>query len=101
MTLAANAAKRMIVIDEVQRVRELQQVVHQLIELNKSLIFVLTGSSSRKLRTTGVDLLAGRGLSAFTQAREIVRRRRCRRVGAINVSSFYGSADHDLEDELL
>ncbi|MDE0449986.1 MAG: ATP-binding protein [Spirochaetaceae bacterium] len=59
-TIAASPARRRIVIDEVQRVPELLQVVHQLIELDKRLRFVLTGSSARKLRRTGVDLLAGR-----------------------------------------
>lgn len=61
-TIAANPRKRPIVIDEVQRVPELLPVVHQLIELDKSLVFVLTGSSARKLRRTGVDLLAGRAV---------------------------------------
>lgn len=61
-TIAANPRRRPIVIDEVQRVPELLPVVHQLIELDKSLVFVLTGSSARKLRRTGVDLLAGRAV---------------------------------------
>ena len=60
--VAANPSRRPIVIDEVQRVPELLAVVHQLIELDKSLVFVLTGSSARKLRRTGVDLLAGRAV---------------------------------------
>ena len=51
-----------IVIDEVQRTPGLLPVVHQLIERDKNLRFVLTGSSARKLRRTGVDLLAGRAL---------------------------------------
>lgn len=41
---------------------ELLPVVHQLIELDKSVAFVLTGSSARKLRRTSVDLLAGRAV---------------------------------------
>ena len=61
-TIAASPARRPVVVDEVQRVPELLQVVHQLIELDKGLHFVLTGSSSRKLRRTGVDLLAGRAM---------------------------------------
>lgn len=61
-TIRANPKTRLIVVDEVQRVPELLQVVHQLIELDKSLIFVLTGSSARKLRAAGVDLLAGRAV---------------------------------------
>ncbi len=51
-----------IVVDEVQRVPELLTVVHSLIEENKNRRFVLTGSSARKLKRGGVDLLAGRAL---------------------------------------
>lgn len=50
-----------IVIDEVQRVPELLNEVHRLIEKDKH-IFVLTGSSARSLRKKGVNLLAGRAL---------------------------------------
>jgi predicted AAA+ superfamily ATPase len=60
--LHANRRRNPIVVDEVQRVPQLLQVVHQLIELDKSLVFVLTGSSARKLRAKGVDLLAGRAV---------------------------------------
>ena len=52
-----------IVIDEVQRVPSILTVVHALIEKNKSLQFILTGSSSRKLKRSGVDLLGGRALN--------------------------------------
>jgi predicted AAA+ superfamily ATPase len=51
---------RTVVIDEVQRAPELLSVVHALRERRKSLRFVLTGSSARKLKRTGVDLLGGR-----------------------------------------
>lgn len=48
-----------VVIDEVQRVPELLNEVHRLIE-ERQLRFALTGSSARKLRRGGVNLLAGR-----------------------------------------
>jgi len=48
-----------VVIDEIQRVPELLNEVHRLIE-NKKLTFLLTGSSARKLRRGKVNLLAGR-----------------------------------------
>ncbi len=48
-----------IVIDEVQKVPKLLDVVHALIESSKK-IFVLTGSSARKLKAGGANLLAGR-----------------------------------------
>jgi predicted AAA+ superfamily ATPase len=51
---------RDVVIDEVQRVPELLNVVHDLIEDGPPRRYVLTGSSARKLRRGGVDLLAGR-----------------------------------------
>jgi uncharacterized protein len=51
-----------IVIDEVQRVPELLTVVHQMIEERIGPRFVLTGSSARKLKRAGVDLLAGRAV---------------------------------------
>ncbi len=54
-----------IVIDEVQKVPELLAVVHQFVEKKKGFRFVLTGSSSRKLKRTGTDLLAGRASVAF------------------------------------
>ena len=49
-----------IIIDEVQRIPQVLTVVHSLIEQRKELRFILTGSSARKLKQTGVDLLGGR-----------------------------------------
>lgn len=57
-----NPTKRQIVIDEVQKIPELLSVVHRLMEEKRDLQFILTGSSSRKLKRTGVDLLAGRAV---------------------------------------
>ena len=54
--------QRVVVIDEVQRVPELLNVVHSLIEEKKGYQFVMTGSSARKLKRKGVNLLAGRAL---------------------------------------
>lgn len=53
---------RWIVIDEVQRVPELLNEVHRLIEGHR-VRFILTGSSARSLRKRGVNLLAGRALT--------------------------------------
>ena len=61
--LAAGSPGRPVVVDEVQRVPELLSVVHELIERDRNRRFVLTGSSARKLRRGGVDLLAGRALN--------------------------------------
>jgi predicted AAA+ superfamily ATPase len=54
--------KGWVVVDEVQRIPELLDEVHRLIE-SRHLRFALTGSSARKLRRRGVNLLAGRALT--------------------------------------
>ena len=58
----AHPRARTFVVDEVQRVPAILDVVHSLIEEHRKVRFVLTGSSARKLRKAGVDLLAGRAL---------------------------------------
>ena len=50
---------KFFVIDEVQKVPKLLDVVHSLIEKTKK-IFILTGSSARKLKRGHANLLAGR-----------------------------------------
>jgi predicted AAA+ superfamily ATPase len=50
-----------VVVDEVQRLPSLLNEVHRFIE-QQSLRFVLCGSSARKLKRAGVNLLAGRAL---------------------------------------
>lgn len=57
--------RKIIVIDEIQKIPALLDVVHYLIEQKKGYQFILTGSSARKLKRTGVDLLAGRALLKF------------------------------------
>jgi predicted AAA+ superfamily ATPase len=56
--------KRDVVIDEVQRLPELLNVVHRLIE-QRGVRFLLTGSSARKLRRGGVNLLGGRARTKY------------------------------------
>ena len=50
-----------VVVDEVQRLPALLNEVHRLIETRR-LRFALLGSSARKLKAAGVNLLAGRAL---------------------------------------
>jgi predicted AAA+ superfamily ATPase len=57
--LVKGAARDWIIIDEVQKVPRLLDVVHQLLSTTK-VKFVLTGSSARKLKRGGANLLAGR-----------------------------------------
>lgn len=59
--VAQNRRPDWIVIDEVQKAPRLLNVVHRLIE-NKKLTFALTGSSARKLKRGGADMLGGRAL---------------------------------------
>jgi predicted AAA+ superfamily ATPase len=53
-----------IIIDEIQRIPEMLNEVHDLIESQKH-IFILTGSSARKLRQKGINLLTGRALTVL------------------------------------
>jgi len=55
-------ATQVVVIDEVQRIPDLLNEVHRLIETRHQ-IFVLTGSSARSIRRRGINLLAGRALT--------------------------------------
>ncbi|MCI5065949.1 AAA family ATPase [bacterium] len=58
--VAARPGLQRVVIDEVQKVPALLDTVHHLIETHKDLQFILTGSSARKLKRGGANLLAGR-----------------------------------------
>jgi predicted AAA+ superfamily ATPase len=58
--IAARPEVLQVVIDEVQKLPELLEVVHLLIEEKQGIQFIFTGSSARKLRRTGVNLLGGR-----------------------------------------
>ena len=49
----------LVIVDEIQRMPWLLNEVHRLME-SFSLRFILTGSSARKIRSRGVNLLAGR-----------------------------------------
>lgn len=57
-------ADRVVVIDEIQRLPDLLNEVHRLIE-ERGLRFLLTGSSARKLRRGGVNLLGGRARTKY------------------------------------
>lgn len=59
--LQAVPTHRWVVIDEIQRLPNLLNEVHRFME-SRRLRFVLCGSSARKLKQAGVNLLAGRAL---------------------------------------
>ena len=56
-----------VVLDEVQKIPALLNEVHRLIE-NKRWRFVLCGSSARKLRRGGTNLLAGRAITRHMES---------------------------------
>ena len=51
---------KLVVVDEVQKLPALLDEVHLLIERDKDIRFILTGSSARKLKRGHANLLAGR-----------------------------------------
>lgn len=56
---------RCFVLDEVQRVPDLLNEVHALLELYPAVQFILLGSSARKLKRGGANLLGGRAVQRF------------------------------------
>ncbi len=88
--------ERVVVIDEIQRLPELLNEVHRLIE-GRGIRFLLTGSSARKLRRGGVNLLGGRARTRFLHpltSRELGSRFDLRRaVGRGTLPSIYFSDD--------
>jgi predicted AAA+ superfamily ATPase len=66
---------KVVVIDEVQRLPLLLNEVHRLIE-ERGIRFLLTGSSARKLRRGGVNLLGGRARTRYLHPLT------CRELGA-------------------
>lgn len=58
--LSLDHIPKWVIVDEIQRAPKLLNIVHQLIESKHKIKFVLTGSSSRRLKQQGVNLLAGR-----------------------------------------
>ncbi len=58
--IEGNPEKKTVIIDEVQKLPFLLDLIHKIIEDKKDIKFILTGSSSRKLKRSGVNLLAGR-----------------------------------------
>lgn len=58
--LLSESHYKRVIVDEVQKVPKLLDIVHLEIEKNKKTQFILTGSSSRKLKKGKANLLAGR-----------------------------------------
>ena len=56
----AKRKKKIVFIDEIQKVPDLLDQIHSIIEEQKRIKFVVTGSNTRKLKKVGINLLAGR-----------------------------------------
>jgi len=65
--IGARPEKSWVVVDEIQKIPELLDEVHRLIEA-KGWRFALCGSSARKLRRGGVNLLGGRAVTRYLDA---------------------------------
>lgn len=64
--LTATPGELFVSIDEIQRIPALLDEVHSVLEEFKGrVVFLLTGSSARKLKRGGANLLAGRAISCF------------------------------------
>jgi len=59
-TVMAHPEKKIIIIDEIQKVPDLLSQIHLLMETHKEKLFIMTGSSARKLKKDGTNLLGGR-----------------------------------------
>lgn len=94
---------RPIVIDEIQKLPMLLDEVHRLIE-KKGYRFLLTGSSARKLRKKGVNLLGGRArvrrLHPFSAAelKERFSLKRAINFGLLPAVWFSDEPEEDLAD---
>src|SRR3990170_736991 len=55
---------KIVIVDEIQRLPVLLNEIHRLIE-ERGIRFLLTGSSARKLRRGGVNLLGGRARTKY------------------------------------
>ena len=62
-SLHRDKKRRIIILDEIQRIPELLNEVHYLMEKDKSLVFAISGSSARKLKRSQANMLGGRALT--------------------------------------
>jgi predicted AAA+ superfamily ATPase len=88
-------ADTLVVIDEIQKLPILLDEVHRLIVKRKQ-TFLLTGSSARKLRKGGVNLLAGRAWQASLlplTSQEIPKFDLLTYLNTTGLPEFYGEED--------
>ncbi len=58
--IQASEGKSLVIIDEIQKVPIILDEVQNIIQENSSFRFILTGSSARKIKKAGINLLGGR-----------------------------------------
>ena len=58
--ILAQKNKHLVIIDEIQKIPALLDEVQAIIQQNPGLHFILTGSSARKIKKAGINLLGGR-----------------------------------------
>jgi predicted AAA+ superfamily ATPase len=98
-----NVNKR-VVVDEVQKIPELLDTVHSQIQQRKRQ-FILTGSSSRRLKQRGTNLLAGRAWVynmfpfASSELGEEFSLKRCLERGALP-DAYLAESDSDVREYL-
>ena len=91
------------IIDEIQKIPDLLDEVHELIE-SKGIRFILTGSSARKLRRGGANLLAGRAYTyhlfplTFTEIGDQFDLDKALKIGSLPV--LWGSREEDSNEFL-
>lgn len=94
--------EKIIIIDEIQKLPHLLDEIHLIIEKYK-IHFLLTGSSARKLRHKGVNLLGGRARSkelhpfTFIELKQKFNLLRALNNGLIPSIYFSDEPDEDLE----
>jgi len=100
--ITAGTPPSVVVIDEIQRLPDLLNEVHRLIE-ERGVRFLLTGSSARKLRHGGVNLLGGRARTqyfhpfVFKELGQYFDLKRALNAGSIPSIYFSSNPDADLE----
>lgn len=94
-----------VIIDEIQKIPKLLDIVHELIETTDKR-FVLTGSSARKLKAGGANLLAGRAVErpifpfSFIELGDKFDTEQCLRWGTLP-GIFQLEDDEEKEDFLI
>lgn len=92
---------KIVIIDEVQKLPALLDEVHLLIERNKKLRFVLTGSSARKLKRGGANLLAGRALTLHLHPLIFAELNRNRTADRLQRGSLPAVIDSSIWEDIL